>query len=95
MKTTEMKLAEAIADETDDHYFNSSIVAHSLADQPYHTIDRIMEMIVKTIRYQAQRHNNDWENGRTSEGLFLANELNNYIQEITKKYQFNNLSLPK
>ncbi len=95
MKTPETKLAEAIATATENHYFNSSIIAHTLSDQPHYTIDRIMEMIVKTIRYQAQRHQNDWENGRTSEGLFLANELNNYIQEITKKYQFNNLSLPK
>jgi hypothetical protein len=54
MKTTELKLAEQIANATDDHYFNSSIIAHYLADQPYHTIDRIVELIVKTIRYQAQ-----------------------------------------
>jgi hypothetical protein len=95
MRTPEMKLADLIADATDDHYFNPSIVAHALAEQPYYTTDRIVELITETIRYQAQRHNHDWENGRTSEGLFLANELNNYIQEITKKYQFNNLSLPK
>jgi uncharacterized Zn finger protein len=95
MKTTEMKLAEQIADATDDHYFNSSIVAHALADQPHHTIDRIVELIVKTIRYQAQRHHNDWENGNTSEGLFLANEINKSIQRITEHYTFNNLSLPK
>ena len=95
MKTTELKLAEQIANATDDHYFNSSIIAHYLADQPYHTIDRIVELIVKTIRYQSQRHHNDWENGRTSEGLFLANEIHQSIQRITDKYQFKNLSLPK
>jgi len=95
MKTPETKLAEAIATATENHYFNSSIIAHTLADQPYYTIDRIMEMIVKTIKYQAQRHQNDWGNGRTSEGLFLANELNKSIELITKKYTFNNLSLPK
>jgi len=95
MKTPETKLAEAIATATENHYFNSSIIAHTLGDQPYYTIDRIMEMIVKTIKYQAQRHQNDWENGRTSEGLFLANELNKSIELITKKYTFNNLSLPK
>jgi hypothetical protein len=95
MKTPEVKLAEAIATATENHYFNSSIIAHTLADQPHYTIDRIMEMIVKTIRYQAQRHQNDWENGRTSEGLFLANELNESIKRITEKYTFNNLSLPK
>ena len=95
MKTTEMKLAEQIADATDDHYFNSSIVAHALADQPHHTIDRIVELIVKTIRYQALRHNNEWENGTTSEGLFLANEIHQSIKTITDKYTFNNLSLPK
>jgi hypothetical protein len=95
MKTPETKLAEAIATATENHYFNSSIIAHTLADQPHYTIDRIMEMIVKTIKYQAQRHQNDWENGRTSEGLFLANELNKSIELITKKYTFNNLSLPK
>ena len=95
MKSTEMKLAEQMANATENHYFNSSIIGQMLADQPHYTIDRIMEMIVKTIRYQAQRHQSDWENGRTSEGLFLANELNQSIQRITQKYQFKNLSLPK
>ena len=95
MKTPEIKLAEAIATATENHYFNSSIIAHTLADQPHYTIDRIMEMIVKIVRYQAQRHQNDWENGRTSEGLFLANELNQSIERITTKYQFKNLTLPK
>ena len=95
MKTPETKLAEQIVTAMENHYFNSSIVAHALADQPHHTIDRIVELIVKTIRYQAQRHHNDWENGRTSEGLFLANEINKSIQRITEHYTFNNLSLPK
>ena len=95
MRTPEMKLADLIADATDDHYFNPSIVAHALAEQPYYTTDRIVELITETIRYQAQRHNNDWENGRTSEGLFLANEINKSIQRITEHYTFNNLSLPK
>jgi hypothetical protein len=95
MKTPEIKLAEQIANATDDHYFNSSIIAHYLSDQPYHTIDRIVELIVKTIRYQALRHSNEWENGKTSEGLFLANEIHQSIKSITSKYQFNNLSLPK
>jgi hypothetical protein len=95
MKTPEIKLAEQIANATDDHYFNSSIIAHYLSDQPYHTIDRIVELIVKTIRYQALRHNNEWENGKSSEGLFLANEIHQSIKSITSKYTFNNLSLPK
>lgn len=95
MKTPETKLAEQIVTAMENHYFSPGIIAHTLADQPHYTIDRLMEMIVKIVKYQAQRHQIDWENGRTSEGLFLANELNNHIKEITKKYQFNNLSLPK
>ena len=95
MKTPEIKLAEAIATATENHFFNPSIIAHTLSDQPHYTIDRIMELVVKVIKYQAQRHQRDWENGKTSEGLFLANELNKSIQRITEKYTFKNISLPK
>jgi hypothetical protein len=95
MKTPETKLAEAIVTAMENHYFSPGIIAHTLADQPHYTIDRLMEMIVKVIKYQAQRHQSDWENGRTSEGLFLANEINKSIQRITEYYTFNNLSLPK
>ena len=94
MRTPEVKLAEAIATATENHYFNSSIIAHTLADQPHYTIDRIMEMIVKTIKYQAQRHQNDWENGRTSEGLFLAYELDKHIDKLKKQYVLDNIKLP-
>lgn len=95
MRTPEMKLADLIADATDDHYFNPSIVAHALAEQPYYTTDRIVELITEIIRYQSQRHENDWADGKSSEGLFLANELYKSLERIKAHYQFSNLSLPK
>jgi hypothetical protein len=95
MRTPEMKLADLIADATDDHYFNPSIVAHALAEQPYYTTDRIVELITEIIRYQSQRHENDWADGKSSEGLFLANELYKSLGRIKEAYRFQNLSLPK
>lgn len=95
MKTTETKLADQIANATEDHWFNPAVIGRLLANQPIYTLDRIMEMVAQIIRAQEIRHDTEWENGRTSEGLFLAKELNKTIKAVKKKYKFNNLNLPK
>ena len=95
MNTKEHKLATAIANATEDHYFNSASVARYLADQPYYTIDRVMELVLWIIEKSARQHDNEWENGKTSEGLFLAKELDNVANKLIKKYNWQHLSLPK
>jgi hypothetical protein len=94
MNTPEIKLANQIANATDDHWFNPAIIGRLLANQPIYTLDRIMEMVAQILRSQDIRYKTEWEQGRTSEGLFVAQELYSTLKEIKKKYKFENLKLP-
>ena len=91
----ELKVGEAIANAVEDHWFNPATIGRYLAEQPYYTIDRVLEMVTWIIEKQARRHELESAAGNSSEGLFLANEIHQSIKSITSKYQFNNLSLPK
>jgi Mg2+/Co2+ transporter CorC len=95
VKTTEIKLAEQIATATEDHWFNPAIIGRVLANQPIYTLDRIMEMVAQIIRSQEIRHDVEWAQGRTSEGLFLAKELNKTLKSVAKKYKLEHIDLPK
>ena len=95
MKTTETKLADQIANATEDHWFNPAVIGRLLANQPIYTLDRIMEMVAQIIRAQEIRHDVEWQNGRTSEGLFLAKELNKTVKLVAKKYKLENIKLPQ
>jgi hypothetical protein len=95
-KSPEIKIAEQLVNLTESHWFNPAILGRILSDQPYYTLDRIMELVAHIIRNQSIRHSQEAErNGNTTEGLLLANELEKHIQTIRKQYQFKNLSLPK
>jgi len=93
--SNEIKIANAIADLTENHWFNPAVLGRMLADQPIYTVDRVMEMVAQILHYQNQKYETENQNGRTSEGLFLAKELNNQLKIAKTKYKFNNLSLPK
>lgn len=93
--TPEIKVAEQIANLTESRWFNPASIARYLADQPYYTIDRIVEMIAHIINMQAQRHDTEMVKGHTSEGLFLAGEIDKFIDRIKDKYVFDNITLPK
>lgn len=100
-KTKEIKVAEDLVNLTDDHWFNPAILARYLTDQPFHTVDRIMELVAQIIRWQANRHNDElniedgiYNSGQTSEGLFLANELNKTLNKLIKHYNWENIKLP-
>jgi hypothetical protein len=95
MKTKEQKLADEFANATDDHWFNSAIMAHLLSNQPHFTVDRVMEVVAHLLKFNSKRYKADFEQGVTSEGLFLSNELNSHLNMLSKKYKWNNLSLPK
>jgi hypothetical protein len=93
--TPETKVVEQIANLTESHWFNGAILGRQLSEQPLYTLDRIMEMVVHILRNQSIRHKKEAENGITSEGLLLANELYNKLEVIKTQYKFTNLRLPK
>jgi hypothetical protein len=95
MKTPEEKVIEQIANLAESHWFNPAVFGRQLSEQPYYTLDRIMEMVAHIIRNQSIKHKHEAENGNTTEGLLLANELDKYMQLIKQQYQFKNLKLPQ
>ena len=95
MKTKEQKLADEFVNATDDNWFNSAIMGHLLSNQPHFTVDRVMEVVAHLLKFNSKRYKADCEQGVTSEGLFLSNELNSHLNMLSKKYKWNNLSLPK
>jgi hypothetical protein len=100
-KTREVKVAEQLVNLTEDHWFNPAILARYLTDQPFYTVDRIMELVAQIIRWESNRHKDElttdtgiYNSGQTSEGLFLANELNKTLNKLIKTYKWENLKLP-
>ncbi len=94
MNSKEYKVGEAIANAVEDHWFNPATIGRYLAEQPYYTMDRVMEMVAWVIEKQARRHEVESMAGNSSEGLFLAYELDKYIDRIKKKYILENIKLP-
>lgn len=94
-KTVEIKVAEQIVNLTDDHWFNPAIFGRYLAEQPLYTIDRIVEMVAYIVHEQAKTHITNSLKGTSSEGLLLANELNECIKAYREVNVINNLTLPK
>ena len=94
-KTQETKLAEQLANLADDHWFNPAIFGRYLAEQPLYTVDRIMEMVSYIISEQAKMYELLRLKGTSSEGLLLANELNECIKAYQEVNVISNLKLPK
>ncbi len=94
-KTPADKVADQLVDLTENHFFNPALFGRKLADQPLYTTDRIMEMVAQIISYQAKRYKTEATNGRTSEGLFLAKELDRMLKHLTDTYKWQNLKLPQ
>jgi hypothetical protein len=94
-KTPADKVADQLVDLTENHFFNPALFGRKLADQPIYTTDRIMEMVAQIISYQAKRYKTEATNGKTSEGLFLAKELDRMLIHLTDSYKWNNLKLPQ
>ena len=93
--TPEMKVAEQLANLMESHWFNPAVLGRRLSDQPYYTLDRVMELVAHIIKNQSIKHKTEAENGNTTEGLLLANELQSHMERISKQYKFKNLKLPK
>lgn len=93
-KAAETKLAEQITAALEGHYFNSAVLGRLLMDDPIWTIDRLVEMISQILHYLAIRYEKEWQAGQTSEGLLLANELNETLKQLTINKTYDNIILP-
>ena len=81
-KTEEQKAVEVLVSAMDNHWFNPAIFANLIVnEQPLYTQDKLIELITYIIQYQAERFATAVEQGETSEGLILANILNEVIEE--------------
>ena len=94
-KSPEIKVAEQLTNLMDDHWFNPTIFGRYLAEQPLYTIDRVMEMIASVISEQAKTYVLHKSRGESTEGLLLANELNECIKAYQEHTVISNLKLPK
>ena len=94
-KSPEIKVAEQLTNLMDDHWFNPTIFGRYLAEQPLYTIDRVMEMVASVISEQAKTYVLHKSRGETTEGLLLANELNECIKAYQEDNVISNLKLPK
>ena len=94
-KSPEIKVAEQLTNLMDDHWFNATIFGRYLAEQPVYTLDRVMEMVASIISEQAKMYELLKVNGTSSEGLLLANELNECIKAYQEHTVISNLKLPK
>ena len=95
MQSKEHKIGELLANSVEDHFFNPAALGRYLADQPLYTIDRIMEVVAWIIEKQAERHRREIaNNGTISEGLAIANMLDNIIDKIKVSNDFKSVKLP-
>ena len=94
MATKEQKVGELISNSVEDHFFLPSQVGYYLSQQPYYTVDRVMEMVAWIIEKQARRYDDVVKTGEFSEGLWLASELDKVIDKYKAKYKFEHIKLP-
>lgn len=80
-KIEEEKLVEHLATALDNNWFNPVLAANLLVNHyPLYTQDRVIDLIGEIVRQQAERFKQEWESGQTSEGLMLADHLNDVYQ---------------
>ena len=94
-KTPTDKVAESLVNLIETSYFNPAQVGRYLSEQPYYTTDRTMEMITEIITHIARRAKQEEVAGKTSDGLYLANELACALEAIKETYEFKTIKLPR
>ena len=81
-KSKESKIAEQLADVLNDQTVTPSVIANCLITyNSIYTQDRIMDLVKWIIKYEALRLRTEWDKGNTSEGLLLADYLNDALVE--------------
>jgi hypothetical protein len=94
-KTPTDKVAESLVNLIETAYFNPAQIGRYLSEQPYYTTDRTMEMIAEIITHIARRAKQEEVAGKTSDGLYLANELACALEAIKETYEFKTIKLPR
>jgi len=79
-KSNETKVAEKLADGLNDVTFSPAVLANILTTYyPIYTQDRLMELVKWIIKYNSLRLTTEWDKGQTSEGLMMADALNDIL----------------
>ena len=95
MQSKEHKIGELLANSVEDHFFNPAALGRYLAEQPIYTLDRIVEVVAWVIEKQARRYEREYQNnGTVSEGLALSYKLDQVIDKIKLKNNFDHIKLP-
>ena len=80
-KSNETKVGDKLAEGLNDYTFSPAILAnHLITNYPLYTIDRLMELVRYIIQYGSIEFDIKWGAGKTSEGLLLADALNDMIE---------------
>lgn len=79
-KSEESKIGDKLIDNLCNYTFNIPLLANYLISNiPMGANDRLMELVRYIIQYNSQQMAVEWEKGNTSEGLLLADALNDLI----------------
>jgi len=83
-KANEVKIAEKLADGLNDATFSPAVLAnYIITHYPIYTTERLMELVRYIIEYGSIEMRKEWEiNGRTSDGLLLADTLKDILETI-------------
>jgi hypothetical protein len=83
-KSNETKVAEKLAEGLNDYTFSPAVLANVLTTYyPIYTQERLMELVKYIVKYNSIRMKSEWEvNEVTSEGLLLADALNELVETI-------------
>jgi hypothetical protein len=80
-KANEFKAAEKLTDYLNNATFSPAVMANVLTTEyTLYTQDRLMELIRYIIQYNSLRLKSEWDKGYTSEGLLLADALNDMLE---------------
>jgi len=83
-KSNEVKVAEKLADGLNDVTFSPAVLAnYIITHYPTYTTERLMELVRYIIEYGSIEMKKEWVvNGRTSNGLLLADALKDILETI-------------
>jgi hypothetical protein len=80
-KANEFKAAEKLTDYLNNANFSPAVMANVLTtEHTLYTQDRLMELVKYIIQYNALRLKSEWDKGYTSEGLLMADALNDILE---------------
>ena len=80
-KANEFKAAEKLTDYLNNANFSPAVMANVLTtEHTLYTQDRLMELVRYIIQYNSLRLRSEWDKGYTSEGLLLADALNDMLE---------------